>query len=107
MQTMLSLSETAEGLQNCLNNLQAYCELWGLKVNIKKNKSMIFNNTGRLENVCFRYENKVVEILENIHILVLCLVIQVVLLKQKRNFIKRASRLTLNFASVLSIINLK
>jgi hypothetical protein len=32
------LSETSEGLQNCLYKLHKYCEVWRLQVNIKKNK---------------------------------------------------------------------
>jgi hypothetical protein len=39
---VILLSETLEGLQNCLEKLHKYCEVWGLQVNIKKTKSMIF-----------------------------------------------------------------
>ena len=55
---VILLSETAEGLQNCLLNLHQYCENWGLEVNIKKTKSVVFNRTGRLEPVNFLYGNK-------------------------------------------------
>ena len=48
---VILLSETAEGLQNCLDKLNKYCEQWGLEVNLKKTKSLIFNNTGRLQSV--------------------------------------------------------
>jgi hypothetical protein len=48
---VILLSETLEGLQNCLEKLHKYCEVWGLQVNIKKTKSMIFNNTS---NTCKR-----------------------------------------------------
>jgi hypothetical protein len=55
---VILLSETSEGLQNCLDKLHKYCEIWGLQVNIKKTKSMIFNNTGRLDLIKFTYNKK-------------------------------------------------
>ena len=55
---VILLSETSEGLQNCLDKLHKYCEIWGLQVNIKKTKSMIFNNTGRLNPIKFIYNKK-------------------------------------------------
>ena len=45
---VILLSETPVGLQNNLSHLQKYCTKWGLEVNIKKTKSLIFNNTGKL-----------------------------------------------------------
>jgi predicted PolB exonuclease-like 3'-5' exonuclease len=58
---VILLSETSEGLQNCLEKLHKYCEVWGLQVNIKKTKSMIFNNTGRLDPIKFTYNKNIVE----------------------------------------------
>ena len=58
---VILLSETAEGLQNCLDKLYKYCEQWGLEVNLKKTKSLIFNNTGRLEQMKLTYNKEVVE----------------------------------------------
>jgi hypothetical protein len=43
---LLSASQT--GLQTCLNKLQTYCDTWGLTVNEKKTKVLIFNKAGRL-----------------------------------------------------------
>ena len=40
------MSETASGLQNCLNKLSDYCNLWGLNINIKKTNIVIFNKGG-------------------------------------------------------------
>ena len=45
---VILLSETPAGLPNSLSHLQKYCTKWGLEVNIKKTKSLIFNNTGKL-----------------------------------------------------------
>ena len=41
------LSETPEGLQNSLNNIQEYCEKWGLKINCDKTKVVEFNKPFR------------------------------------------------------------
>ena len=37
------MSESAQGLQNCLDKVSTYCNLWGLTVNIKKTNVIIFN----------------------------------------------------------------
>jgi hypothetical protein len=42
------LSASQAGLQTCLDNLQTYCDTWGLTVNEKKTKILIFNKSGRL-----------------------------------------------------------
>ena len=44
---IILLSETPEGLQNCLNNLDNYCTEWKVEVNKKKTKIMIFNKSGQ------------------------------------------------------------
>ena len=43
---IILMSETKEGLQNCLNNLNEYCQKWKLEINLKKTKSMIFREKG-------------------------------------------------------------
>jgi hypothetical protein len=58
---LILLSETAEGLHNCLLKLSTYCEEWGLLVNVKKTKFMIFNNTGRLVPINLKYNNSEIE----------------------------------------------
>lgn len=42
------ISESAKGLQNCLNKLSKYCDIWNLSVNIDKSKVIIFNKSGRV-----------------------------------------------------------
>ena len=37
---IILLSETKEGLQNCLNNLNIYCQQWKLVVNLKKKNNI-------------------------------------------------------------------
>ena len=54
---LLLLSESPDGLQTCINRLSEYCDKWGLEINIKKSKVLIFNNTGKLSNSQFVYKN--------------------------------------------------
>jgi hypothetical protein len=42
------ISESAKGLQDCLNKLSNYCDIWNLSVNIDKSKVIIFNKSGRV-----------------------------------------------------------
>ena len=41
-------SETREGLQNELNNLESYCKKWNLTVNVDKTKIVVFKKGGAL-----------------------------------------------------------
>ena len=43
---LIILSETEEGMQNCLNRLDKYTKEWNLEVNIRKTKTMIFQRGG-------------------------------------------------------------
>lgn len=57
------LSESAEGLQSCLNKLSNYCEIWNLSVNIEKSQVMIFNKSGKVfKKIRFIYDNSELEI---------------------------------------------
>ena len=40
---LVLLSETENGLKNCLEKLESYCNEWGLKVNPLKTKVLLFN----------------------------------------------------------------
>ena len=62
---LVLVSESAEGLQMCLNNLEKYCDKWGLTVNTNKTKCMIMCN-GRLSltNVQFTYGGQNLEIVD-------------------------------------------
>ena len=52
---LVLLSETPSGLQNCLDKLSIYCDQWGLEINMKKSKVLIFNKTGRLVSTKFHF----------------------------------------------------
>jgi hypothetical protein len=42
---LLLLSQSAEGLQNCLNTLNKFCSTWYLTINIEKSKVMIITKS--------------------------------------------------------------
>jgi hypothetical protein len=52
---LVLVSKSASGLQTALNNLSNYCNKWGLTVNLKKTKVIIFNKGGRLQHVLNLY----------------------------------------------------
>lgn len=54
---LVLISETPDGLQCCLDKLQIYCEEWGLQINTRKTKSVVFNNTGKIDNNIFSINN--------------------------------------------------
>ena len=57
------ISEFAKGLQNCLNKLSNYCDIWNLSVNIDKSKVIIFNKSGRvIKKDNFKYMEYALEI---------------------------------------------
>ena len=58
---LVILSQTENGLQNALDNLYAYSEQKCLSISIKKSKTMIFNNGGRLIKRYFKINNKLLE----------------------------------------------
>ena len=56
-------SESSQGLQACLDKIGQYCNKWGLTVNLKKTKIIIFNKTGKLlHKYKFYYNNIPVEL---------------------------------------------
>ena len=53
---LVLLSEDEKGLQNCLQKLHNYTQKWGLSINQKKTKVMIFQNNGPKEKICINME---------------------------------------------------
>ena len=50
------LSESANGLQNCIDKLEYFCKKWNLSVNLNKTNVLIFNKAGRVvRNIKFHY----------------------------------------------------
>ena len=58
---LVLLSETASGLQSCLYKLHQYTEKWGLKLNLKKTKIMIFQNQGKRKTEQFIFGSQIVQ----------------------------------------------
>ena len=57
---LVLLSQTKEGLANCLNHLENYCNTWGLKVNDDKTKVLVFNRpfTKNIKNLNYFIDGK-------------------------------------------------
>ena len=56
------VSQSAKGLQNCLNKLGDYSQNWCLDINYDKSKVLVFNRTGRLTKCNFSILNIDLEI---------------------------------------------
>jgi hypothetical protein len=60
---LILLSESENGLQSCLDNLNSYCNRWKLKINISKTKVIVFSKGKRkTDNLTFYIENKKLEV---------------------------------------------
>ena len=42
------MSDSASGLQSCIDKLELFCYKWNLSVNLDKTNVMIFNKSGRV-----------------------------------------------------------
>jgi hypothetical protein len=60
------ISESANGLQNALNAFSLYCKQWKLKVNINKNKIMVFSKRKFGIDSFFLFDNTKLEVCEDI-----------------------------------------
>ena len=58
---LLLLSETENGLKECIARLGHYTKVWKLSVNLKKTKIMVFNKLGRIFDLRIPFEGKVIE----------------------------------------------
>ncbi len=57
------ISTSVQGLQHCLDKLNCYCKKWGLQINAKKTKVVIFNRAGHmLKNKNFHIDTEEIEI---------------------------------------------
>ena len=59
------LSESKEGLQRCLNKLEAYADEWDMTVNKKKTKIMIIQNRGKAPSLEFQYKGENLEVVNS------------------------------------------
>ena len=56
---LVLISQSKEGLQNCLNKVHEFSTNKNLTISIKKSKCMIFNQMGRLEKCIFTVNGKI------------------------------------------------
>lgn len=67
---MAILGKTPEELQEHLDNLNLYCNAWGLKVNTIKTKIMVFRKRGRTrQNETWTYNGHNIEVVDNFNYL--------------------------------------
>ena len=58
---VVSLSESAAGLQDKLKRLEEYCDDWCLNVNTDKTKIIVFNKAGRIIKSKFKFKNETID----------------------------------------------
>ena len=58
---LLLLSETENGLKECIARLGHHAKVWKLSANLKKTKFMVFNKLGCIFNLRIPFEGKVIE----------------------------------------------
>ena len=58
---LILISESREGLQNCLDKVHEFASSKNLTISIKKSKCMIFNQTGKLEKHVFTVNGRTLE----------------------------------------------
>ena len=58
---LILLSETKEGLQNQIDKLETFCVKWGIGINSKKTKVMIFNRGNKLIDTSFHTRKVILE----------------------------------------------
>ena len=61
---LIILASSHTQLQQYLNNLNTYCMDWGLSINTKKTKIMIFQKRNRDDHCTFHFGNKPLEIVQ-------------------------------------------
>jgi hypothetical protein len=59
-------SETQQGLKDMINCLYQYTTKWNITVNVDKTKSVVFRKNSRIkENLCWKYDNEAIDIVDN------------------------------------------
>ena len=55
---LVFISESANGLQRCLNDLNSFCDKWHMKINLTKTKCMIITRNGHGEKLNFKFNGE-------------------------------------------------
>jgi hypothetical protein len=57
-------AKSTETIQSILNDVENYCNLWGLKINVSKTKAMIFEKGRHAQYVIYIY-NTAIEVVQS------------------------------------------
>ena len=52
------ISESATGLQRCLNDINSFCNKWHMKINLTKTKCMVITRNGHGEKVNLKFNDE-------------------------------------------------
>ena len=55
---LVFISESATGLQRCLNDLNSFCNRWHIKINLTKTKCMVITRNGHGEKVNLKFNGE-------------------------------------------------
>ena len=55
---LVFISESATGLQRCLNDLNSFCNKWHMKINLTKTKYMVITRNGHGEEVNLKFNGE-------------------------------------------------
>ena len=58
---LILLSNSAEGLQNCMEKLSNFCDEWEINVNLDKTKSLVFSSGKRKKEVNITFQGNNIE----------------------------------------------
>ena len=58
---LVILSKTKNGLQQSLIKLEEYVKKWGIELNLKKTKIMVFQRGGKREDSQFLFDNNIID----------------------------------------------
>ena len=55
---LVFISESATGLQKCLNDLNSFCDKWHMKINLTKTKCMVITRNGHIEKLNLKFNGE-------------------------------------------------
>ena len=58
---LILISQSHQGLQNCLNKVHEFASSKNLTISINKSKCMVFNQTGKFEKLRFTVNGRILE----------------------------------------------
>ena len=86
-------ADTYPGLQKSLENLEVYCKIWRLTVNVEKTKVMIFENRKSNKHYEFKYDGNTVKVVDSFKYLGVYLTQRVLFLRPRFTYLNRLQKL--------------